>query len=110
MCHAPSAGRFNAVLRVHDPRLNAALNAGGFPADACCPAMRRKTMNRRIVVALIGASALVGATGVLIAMAPPRGTVFIAGDQPVSEAQVREKLQSDGYSNILVLRRGRVIE
>ena len=67
-------------------------------------------MNRRIVAALIGGSALVAATGVLIATAQPRGAVFIAGDLPVSEAQVREKLQSDGYSSILTLRQGRFIE
>ncbi len=67
-------------------------------------------MNRRVVVALIGGTALVAATGVLIATAQPRGAVFIAGDQPVSEAQVREKLQSDGYSNILILRQGHFFE
>ena len=55
-----------------------------------------KAINRRFVVALIGGTALVAATGVLIATAQPRGAVFIAGDQPVTEAQVREKLQSDG--------------
>src|SRR5262245_56117946 len=70
----------------------------------------RKTMNRRIVVAVIGGTALVAATGVLIATAQPKGAVFIAGDQPVSEAQVREKLQADGYSNILIMRQGRLIE
>ena len=67
-------------------------------------------MNRRIVVALLGGTALVAATGVLIATAQPRGVVFIAGDQPVTEAQVREKLQSDGYSNIQVVRQGHFFE
>ena len=67
-------------------------------------------MNRRVVMALIGGTALVAATGVLIATAQPRGAVFIAGDQPVTEAQVREKLQSDGYSNIQVIRQGRFFE
>jgi len=32
--------------------------------------------------------------------------VFIAGDQPVSKAQVREKRQSDGYANIQILCQG----
>jgi hypothetical protein len=67
-------------------------------------------MNRRLVVALIGGTALVAATGVLIATAQPRGAVFIAGDQPVTEAQVREKLQSGGYSNIQIVRQGRFFE
>jgi hypothetical protein len=67
-------------------------------------------MNRRLVVALIGGAALVAATGILIATAEPRGAVFIAGDQPVTEAKVREKLQSDGYSNIQIIRQGRFFE
>ena len=67
-------------------------------------------MNRRLVIALLGGTALVAGTGALIATAKPSGAVFIAGDQPVTEAQVREKLQSDGYSNILTLRQGRFIE
>ena len=36
--------------------------------------------------------------------------VLIAGDQPVTAEQVREKLQSDGWSNVVVLRNGRYIE
>ena len=67
-------------------------------------------MNRRLLFALTGGAALVAAAGVLIATAQPRGAVFIAGDQPVSEAQVREKLQSDGYSNIQVVRQGNFFE
>jgi hypothetical protein len=67
-------------------------------------------MNRRLVVALIGGTALVAATGVLIATAQPRGAVFIAGDQPVTEDQVREKLQSQGFSNVQIVRQGRFIE
>src|SRR5882757_6616584 len=69
-----------------------------------------KPMNRRLVVALIGGAALVAATGVLIATAQPTGAVFIAGDQAVTEDQVREKLQSDGYSNIQMVRQGNIIE
>jgi len=67
-------------------------------------------MNLRLVAALMGGTALVAAAGVMIATAQPRGAVFIAGDQPVTEAQVREKLQSEGYSNIQILRQGRFIE
>src|SRR5262245_55726623 len=70
----------------------------------------RPTMNRRIAMALLGGAALVAAAGALIATAQPKGAVFIAGDRPVTEAQVREKLQSDGYSNVLTIRQGRLIE
>jgi len=69
-----------------------------------------KAMNLRLVAALIGGTVLVAATGVVIATAQPRGAVLIAGDQPVTEAQVREKLQSEGYSNIQIVRQGRFIE
>ena len=67
-------------------------------------------MNRRLVMALIGGTGLIAVTGVVIATAQPRGAVFIAGDQPVTEAQVREKLQSEGYSNIQIVRQGHFFE
>jgi len=67
-------------------------------------------MNRRIAEALIIGAALLGATGVLIATAQPRGAVFIAGDKPVTEDQIREKLQSEGYSNIQIVRQGNYFE
>jgi hypothetical protein len=67
-------------------------------------------MNRRLAAALLGGAMLVATTGVLIATAQPRGAVFIQGDQPVTEAQIREKLQSDGYSNIQIVRQGNLFE
>jgi hypothetical protein len=68
-------------------------------------------MNRRLLVYVIGGVLLVGATGVLIAMAEPgNGPAFIAGDQPVTEDQIRQKLQSDGYVNVQILRQGRYFE
>ena len=54
---------------------------------------------------------LVAATGLAMVMAQPeKGPSFIAGDQPVTEEQVRQKLQSDGWSNIQTVREGRYIE
>jgi len=67
-------------------------------------------MNRRIVAALSGGAALLVATGLVIATAGPRGAVFIPGDQPVTEAQVREKLQSEGYTNVQIARQGNYFE
>ena len=62
-------------------------------------------MNQRMVAALIGATAVVAATGVWIAVAETsQGPVFIAGDKPVTESQIRDKLAADGYGNILILR------
>lgn len=67
-------------------------------------------MNRLFVWA-IGGALLLGATGVLIATAErSRGPVFIASDQPVTEDQVRQKLQSEGYSNLQIVRQGRYFE
>ena len=44
-----------------------------------------------------GGVLLVGGIGLAMVMAEPtKGPVFIAGDQPVTEDQVRQKLQSDG--------------
>jgi hypothetical protein len=67
-------------------------------------------MNRRIAAALAGSAILLGATGILIATAQPRGAVFIAGDKPVTEDLVREKLQSEGYSNVQIVRQGNYFE
>ena len=67
-------------------------------------------MNRRLLAALLLGVALMAGTGVLIATAEPRGAVFIAGDQPVTEAQVREKLQSEGYTDIQIARQGNFFE
>jgi CTP:molybdopterin cytidylyltransferase MocA len=67
-------------------------------------------MNRRLLVALVSAGTLVAASAALIATAQSKGAVFIAGDQPVTEAQVREKLQSDGYSSIQIARQGNFFE
>lgn len=68
-------------------------------------------MKRRLLIAAIGGVLLLGGSGVLIAMAEQsKGSVFIAGDQPVTEDQVRQKLQSEGYSNVQIVRQGRYFE
>lgn len=67
-------------------------------------------MNSRLLAALVGVAALVATTGILIATAQPRGAVFIAGDKPVTEAQVREKLQAEGYVNVQIVRQGNFFE
>jgi hypothetical protein len=47
----------------------------------------------------------------LVVAAPERDTghVFIEGSRPVTEDQVRQKLVSDGWSGLQVLRRGRIV-
>ena len=67
-------------------------------------------MDRRWMWAGGGLLAL-GIVGVVMVTAEPsRGPAFIAGDQPVTEDQVRQKLQSDGWSNVQILREGRYLE
>ena len=71
-------------------------------------------MNRRLIAWAIGGVLLISLAGVLVAMFEPfelgRGPVFIAGDQPVTEDQVRQKLLSEGYSNLQIVRQGRYFE
>lgn len=69
-------------------------------------------MNRRLILSVgTGGVLLVGGIGLAMVMAEPtKGPVFIAGDQPVTEDQVRQKLQSDGWSNIQIGRDGRYLE
>jgi UDP-N-acetyl-D-mannosaminuronic acid transferase (WecB/TagA/CpsF family) len=67
----------------------------------------------RIHVCIISAAVLTGAAGLasLIATAQQRqGPIFIAGDQPVTEDQVREELKTEGWSNIKIVRQGRYFE
>jgi hypothetical protein len=59
---------------------------------------------------IIGGAVLIGtAAAVFVAAQLERGRVFIAGDQPVGSEQVRQKLLSDGWSNIQVSQKGRFI-
>jgi len=58
-----------------------------------------------------GGLLLLGIAGVAVVTAEPsKGPVFIAGDQPVSDNQVLQKLQSDGWSNVQMVREGKYLE
>jgi hypothetical protein len=68
-------------------------------------------MDRRYVLtALIGGMAALAATGVVFATTETRGPVFIAGDKPVTEEQVRSKLPGDGYADVRIAREGHYFE
>jgi hypothetical protein len=68
-------------------------------------------MDRRFFIAgLLGGAAVLAAAGVAIAVADTRGPVFIAGDKPVTEDQVRARLQADGYADVRIGREGRYFE
>ena len=66
---------------------------------------------KRLITRAVGGALLVAAAGLMIANAQQStAPAFIAGDRPVTAEQVRQKLQSDGWSNIVVSRNGRYIE
>jgi hypothetical protein len=68
-------------------------------------------MNRRLIVTGLAAALLVAAAGALIAAAEhDRAPAFIAGDRPVTEDQIRQKLLSEGYTNVRVTRQGGYFE
>ena len=68
-------------------------------------------MDRRYLVgALLGGSVILAAAGAVIATAETSGPVFIPGDKPVTEEQIRTKLQTDGYTDIRVAREGQYFE
>jgi hypothetical protein len=67
-------------------------------------------MKRAVIWSIAGAMLLAAAAAFVVA-APERdgGPVFIEGSRPVSEEQVRQKLVSDGWTNVQVVRRGRLV-
>jgi len=66
---------------------------------------------KRLIACVIGVALLAGNVGLTIANAQRApGPAFIAGDRPVTAEQVLEKLQTDGWSNVVISRNGRYIE
>jgi len=67
-------------------------------------------MKRAVIWSIAGGMLLAAAAAFVIA-APERGQgpVFIEGSRPVTEEQVRQKLVSDGWTNVQVVRRGRLV-
>lgn len=67
-------------------------------------------MNRKLIP-IGGAVVLAAATGLAFVMVQPtKGPAFIPGDRPVTEDQVRQKLQSEGWSDVQIARDGRYFE
>jgi ABC-type lipoprotein release transport system permease subunit len=66
-------------------------------------------MSQALVFGLIGA-VLGGGLGVLIARDTREGPIFIASTQPVTELQLHDKLQSQGWESIQVTRLGLNLE
>lgn len=67
---------------------------------------------KKWIVAIVSAAFLISAAGVatLVAQVQQGATrVFIPGGQPVSEEQVRSKLQSEGWEGVLITREGQYL-
>jgi len=69
-----------------------------------------RAMKRAIAWSIAGGILLAAAAALVIAAQErDRGAVFIEGSKPVTEEQVRQKLGSDGWTNVQVVRRGRLV-
>ena len=67
---------------------------------------------KKWIIPIVGAAFLVSAAGVatLVAQVQQGATrVFIPGGQPVSEEQVRAKLQSEGWAGVVIAREGQYL-
>jgi hypothetical protein len=67
---------------------------------------------RTIIIWAISVGLLTGAAGLKwVATAQQRqGLAFIAGDRPVTEDQVRSKLQAEGWSDVQIGREGKYFQ
>jgi hypothetical protein len=67
---------------------------------------------QRMLMWVMGGALLATVAALVMVVAEPtrQGPIFIAGDQPVTEDQVRQKLQSDGWSNVQIVRDGRYLD
>src|SRR5260221_10390513 len=93
------------------PAFNFALNAGRFalPVDGSCTT--KESDMKRLIACVIGVALLAGSVGLTIVNAQQaQAPAFIAGDRPVTAEQVLERLQTDGWSNVVISRNGRYIE
>ena len=74
------------------------------------PASNAGGMNR-LITWTVGGALLAATAGLMIANAQQSSApAFMAGDRPVTADQVREKLESDGWPNVVVSRNGKYIE
>jgi hypothetical protein len=67
-------------------------------------------MNRLLVGFVAGTLVVGTAAAIAVYAEHGRGAVLIPGDNPVSEEQVRTKLQSDGWADVRIQRDGRYFD
>jgi hypothetical protein len=67
---------------------------------------------KKLIIPIVSVVFLLGAAGVATLVAQVQqgaARVFIPGGQPVSEEQVRAKLQSEGWSGVAIAREGQYL-
>jgi len=66
---------------------------------------------KRLVIWSVAGVLIAGVTGLMVVNAQQsQGPALIAGDSPVTEDQVRTKLQTDGWSDVQIYRDGRYFQ
>jgi hypothetical protein len=63
-------------------------------------------LNGKLLWSIIGISVLTATAGLMNARGQ-QAAVLNSGDRPITEAQVREKLQTDGWSNVQIVQDGK---
>ena len=66
----------------------------------------QKRFNSKLLWSIIGISVLAASAGLMTAMGQ-QAPVLISDERPITEAQVREKLQTDGWSNVQIVQDGK---
>src|SRR5262249_34739534 len=93
------------------PVFNFALNGDRFGFRPRWIEYHEGERHKPLIACVIGVALLVGSAGLTIANAQQaQAPAFIAGDRPVTAEQVLQKLQTDGWSNVVISRNGRYIE
>jgi hypothetical protein len=64
----------------------------------------------RLVVLIVGGTLIGGAAGLVASAQQGKGLILVPGDRPVTEEQVRTRLQSDGWSNVVISRDGQYFQ
>ncbi len=67
-------------------------------------------MNRLVLWGVAAILLLGGAVAAVAVSERDTGSPYIAGDQPVTEDQVRQKMQTDGWTNVQIVREGRYFQ
>jgi hypothetical protein len=119
LSNARRCARVSVSLDDFSPRrtcydvFNSALNWRGSSSNRQLPARwaiwKRRASMVRWVIPLVSCAILIGAAGLVKVIAPSPGPVFIAGDKPVSEELVHNKLGAEGWTDVRTLHEGQYI-